>query len=95
MRCPRPRRPVVVAALLLFPLVALVVGPLASHEGHGCHLEKGCLACRWAADAVGDTAAPVSLPHPIAPVAVVAAAPTASFTPASPEAVPSRGPPLA
>jgi hypothetical protein len=89
------RRHVLVAALLVLPLLALVVGPLGSHEGHACHFEKNCLACRWAADAVGDTAAPVVLPRPTEPLAVVAAEAAASVADASPEAASSRGPPLA
>jgi hypothetical protein len=81
--------------LLVLSLLALVVAPLVPHEGHGCNFEKGCLACRWAADAVADTASPVPLPHPLAPVDVVAGESTAPPVLASSEAVPSRGPPLA
>jgi hypothetical protein len=88
------RRHGLAAALLVLSLLALVIAPLVPHEGHGCYFEKGCLACRWAADAVADTAAPVVLPHPIAPVAVVATKPPASVANTSPEAASPRGPPL-
>jgi hypothetical protein len=89
------RRHGLATALLVVSLLVLVVAPFLSHEGHGCSFEKGCLACRWAADAVADTTAPVPLPHPLAPVAVVADESTAPLALASPEPVPSRGPPLA
>jgi hypothetical protein len=89
------RRHALAATLLALSLLALIVAPFLSHEGHGCTFEKGCLACRWAADAVADTAAPVPLPHPITPLAVVADASAVFVALASPEAVPSRGPPLA
>jgi hypothetical protein len=89
------RRQGLATALLVVSLLALATGSLGSHEGHGCNFEKGCLACRWAADAVAETAAPVPLPHPLAPVAVLADESTAPVALASPEAVLSRGPPLA
>jgi hypothetical protein len=89
------RRHSLATALLVLSLLALVVAPLVPHEGHGCNFEKGCLACRWAANAVADTAAPVPLPHPLAPVAAVADETTPPLALASPEAVLSRGPPLA
>jgi len=95
MRSPGSRRHGLVAALLVLSVLALVAGPLGSHEGHGCPFEKDCLACRWAADAVADTAAPVALPQPPEPVALVAAETTTSGAHASPEAASSRGPPLA
>jgi hypothetical protein len=95
MRPGNGRRQALVAALLLLPVLALVAGPLVSHEGHGCRFERSCLACRWAADAVADTAAPVSMPQPLDPVAVVAAEPAAPPARRPFEAVSSRGPPLA
>jgi hypothetical protein len=95
MRSQGSRRCGSVVALLVLSVLALVAAPLVSHEGHGCEFDKGCLACRWAADAVADTAAPVALPRPIEPVAVVADELTTSGAHASPEAASSRGPPLA
>ena len=95
MRFQGSRRHALVAALLVLSVLALVVGLLGSHEGHACHVDQNCLACRWAADAVADTAAPVALPRPIEPLAFVAAEPTESGAHASPEAASSRGPPLA
>lgn len=89
------RRHALAAALLLLPLLALVVGPLGSHEGHACHFEKSCLACRWAADAVADTAAPVVVARPIEPAVLVAAEPAAAVDDTSPDTASSRGPPLA
>lgn len=90
-----PGRHGLAGALLVLALVALAAAPLGSHEGHGCHFEKNCLACRWAADAVADTAAPVPLPLPIAPVAVVDNESMEFVALAFPETVSSRGPPLA
>ncbi len=58
------RRSALVAALLVLPLLALTVGTFASHEGHGCHFEKDCLACRFAATTVAETTTPVALPQP-------------------------------
>jgi len=95
MRSQGPVRFALVAALLALSVLALVVGPLGCHEGHGCRFEKNCLACRWAADAVADTAGPDALPLPIEPVALVAAEPTMPGAHASPQAAPSRAPPLA
>jgi hypothetical protein len=90
-----PWRHGLVAALLVLSVLALLAGPLVSHEGHGCRFDRSCLACRWAADAAADNAPPVALPRPIEPVAVVADEPTTSGAHASPEAASSRGPPLA
>ena len=88
------RRSVLVAALLVLPLLALTVGTFASHEGHGCHFEKDCLACRWAADTVVEATAPAALPQPIEAAEVPSAEPAARVADASPEAASSRGPPL-
>ena len=88
------RRPVLVAALLVLPLLALTVGTFASHEGHGCHFEKDCLACRWAADSVVEAAAPVALPQPIEAAEDPFAEPAARVADAAPDAASSRGPPL-
>lgn len=95
MRSQGSRRHALVATLLVLPVLALVAGPLGSHEGHGCPFEKNCLACRWAADAVADTAAPVALPRPTEPFALVVAGPAKPRAHASPEAASSRGPPPA
>jgi hypothetical protein len=89
------RRHGLAAALLVLSLLALAAGPLASHDGHGCYFEKNCLACRWDADAVADTAAPVALPHPVELVTLVTTEPTASVAYTCLEATFSRGPPLA
>jgi hypothetical protein len=88
------RRSVLVAALLVLPLLALTVGTFASHEGHGCHFEKDCLACRWAADTVVEATTPAALPQPIEAAEVPSAEPAARVADASPEAASSRGPPL-
>jgi len=88
------RRSVLVAAFLVLPLLALTVGTFASHEGHGCHFEKDCLACRWAADTVVEATAPAALPQPIEAAEVPSAEPAARVADASPEAASSRGPPL-
>jgi hypothetical protein len=88
------RRRALVAALLVLPLLALTVGTLASHEGHGCHFEKDCLACRWAADSVVEASAPVTLPQPMEASEVPSAEPAARVADTSPEAASSRGPPL-
>jgi hypothetical protein len=88
------RRHALVAALLVLPLLALTVGTFASHEGHGCHFEKDCLACRWAADSVAEAAAPVAQPRPVEAVEASWVEPTQRVAEASPEAVFSRGPPL-
>jgi hypothetical protein len=95
MRSQGSRRHALVATLLVLSMLALVAGPLGSHERHGCPFEKNCLACRWAADAVADSAAPVALPRPTEPVALVAAEPATSGAHDSPEAASSRGPPPA
>ena len=89
------RRHALVAALLVLPLLALTVGTFASHEGHGCHFEKDCLACRWAATTVAETAAPIALPRPIEVVEPRGSEPAARIADAAPEAASSRGPPLA
>ena len=88
------RRRALVVALLALPLLALTVGTFASHEGHGCHFEKDCLACRWAAGTVAETTAPAALPRPVEAVAALCFKPAARVDDASPEAVSSRGPPL-
>ena len=88
------RRSVLVAALLVLPLLALTVGTFASHEGHGCHFEKDCLACRWAADSVVEAAAPVALPQPNRGGRGPSAEPAARVADAAPDAASSRGPPL-
>ena len=88
------RRRALVAALLVLPLLALTVGTFASHEGHGCHFEKDCLACRSAATTVAETATPVALPQPAEAPELARAQPAASIADASPEAASSRGPPL-
>jgi hypothetical protein len=89
------RRHVLVAALLVLPLLLVAVGQVSLHQGHGCHFEKDCLACRWAAEGVADASAPFALPRPVDPVAVVEVARPARIADASPEAASSRGPPLA
>jgi hypothetical protein len=88
------RRRALVAALLVLPLLALTVGTFASHEGHGCHFEKDCLACRWAADSVVEAPAPVALPQPSEVAEVPWTEPTARVADAAPDAASSRGPPL-
>jgi hypothetical protein len=88
------RRRALVAALLVLPLLALAVGTFASHEGHGCHFEKDCLACRIAAATVAETATPVALPRPVGAVEAPWSEPSARIADASPEAASSRGPPL-
>ena len=88
------RRRALVAALLVLPLLALTVGTFASHEGHGCHFEKDCLACRWAADSVVEAAAPVALPQPSEVTEVPWTEPAARVADAAPDADSSRGPPL-
>jgi hypothetical protein len=95
MRPRHPRRFALVAALLVLPLLGLAAGQSASHEGHGCSFDRGCVTCRWAADSVADAASPLTLPAPIGPAAVVALDTSYSVALASPEAVSSRGPPLA
>lgn len=88
------RRLVLVAALLVLPLLALSAGLLASHEGHGGDFDRNCLACRWAADAVADAAAPVGLPQPVAPVGVLTAGPLVRVPAPFSQTASSRGPPL-
>jgi hypothetical protein len=83
-----------VAALLVLPMLVLAVVQPLLHQGHGCHLEKDCLACRWAADTVAEATAPVVLPEPLEPIAVAAADSPARAADGSPEAASSRGPPL-
>ena len=94
MRARNPRRYALVAALLVLPLLALTVGTFASHEGHGCHFEKDCLACRSAATTVAQTATPVALPQPAEAPEIPWARPSARVADASAEAASSRGPPL-
>ena len=88
------RRHALVAALLVLPLLALTVGTFASHEGHGCHFEKDCLACRWAADSVVEAAAPFVLPQPVTAPEPSWLEPSARVADAAPDAASSRGPPL-
>jgi hypothetical protein len=58
----------VAAPLLLLPVLATMLAlPAAPHAGHDCPFEKECLACRWAADAVTEVAAPVAQPGPPQP----------------------------
>jgi hypothetical protein len=83
-----------VAALLVLPLLALTAGTFASHEGHGCHFEKDCLACRWAADSVAEATAPIALPRPVETIETPWVEPAERVADASPEAASSRGPPL-
>jgi hypothetical protein len=90
-----PRRHGLTAALVVLSMLALVAGPVVSHEGHGCTFEENCLACRWAADAVAESTPALALPRPVEPVALVTAEPTASVNDACPEATCSRGPPFA
>jgi hypothetical protein len=95
MRSGRPGAHRLVAALLVLPLLALALGSFALHDGHACRFEDTCVACRWAADGVGEavtTAVPV---EPLAQVATVPVEPTCRLSDASPEAPSSRGPPLA
>lgn len=87
------RRHALVAALLVLPLLALTVGTFASHEGHGCHVEKDCLACRWAADGVAETVVPIATPRPVEPVEAAWCEPAARVADASPDSSLSRGPP--
>ncbi len=94
MRFRSSRRRALVAALLVLPLLALTVGTFASHEGHGCHFEKDCLACRWAADSVVEATAPAALPQPTEAAEVPWAEPAARVADAAPDAASSRGPPL-
>jgi hypothetical protein len=91
---PGSRRLLLVAALLLVPLMVLALAP-GSHEGHGCRFEKGCVACRSAADSVAEAAAPLALPQPADAVASVAAPAPSRLADGSPGAASSRGPPLA
>jgi hypothetical protein len=95
MRSRRPRTFALVAAVLVLPLLALTLASLGPHEGHGCHFDKDCLTCRWAADGVADAAAPVVQPEPVEAVARLAAEPPARPADAVAEAASSRGPPLA
>lgn len=88
------RRSALVAALLVLPLLALTVGTFASHEGHGCHFEKDCLACRFAATTVAETATPVALPEPTQAPETPRDQPAARVADAAPDAASSRGPPL-
>jgi hypothetical protein len=88
------RRHALVAALLVLPLLALTVGTFASHEGHGCHFEKDCLACRWAADSVVEATAPFALPQPVTAPEARWPEPSARVADAAPDAASSRGPPL-
>jgi hypothetical protein len=95
MRSRRPHAYALVAALLVLPLLALTLASLGPHEGHGCHFDKDCLTCRWAADGVAEAAAPAVRPEPVEAVALVAAEPPARPGSAVAETVSSRGPPLA
>jgi hypothetical protein len=88
------RRHALVAALLVLPLFALAVGTFASHEGHGCHFEKDCLACRFAAATVAETAAPVAVPRVAEAVGAPWSEPSSRIADAAPDAASSRGPPL-
>ena len=94
MRFRSSRRRALVAALLVLPLLALTIGTFASHEGHGCHFEKDCLACRWAADSVVEATAPAALPPPTEAAEVPWTEPAARTADAAPGAASSRGPPL-
>jgi hypothetical protein len=84
-----------VAALLVLPLLALALGSFAFHDGHACRFDESCVACRWAADGVGEAATTAVPVEPLAQVAIVAVEPTTRLSDASPEAPSSRGPPLA
>jgi hypothetical protein len=88
------RRRVLVAALLLLPLLVLAFAP-GAHEGHGCRFDKTCLACRWAADAVAEAAAPIALPQPADAASLLAVPAPGRPADRAPEAASSRGPPLA
>jgi hypothetical protein len=90
----RSRRSLLVAAALVLPLLALTLGTFASHEGHGCHFERDCLACRWAAASAAEATAPVALPRPVEMAEASWAEPAARFGDDSPEVAFSRGPPL-
>jgi hypothetical protein len=93
MRFRVPRRNRLVAVLFVLQLLVLAVSPFASHEGHGCHVEKDCLACRWAADNVAEATVPVAAPRPVEMAEAAWCPPTTLAADAPPEAVSSRGPP--
>jgi hypothetical protein len=76
-------------------MLLLAVGQPNQHGGHGCRFDKDCLACRWAADAVADNTAPLALPRPGDPVALVPVGLPARPADRAPAAFSSRGPPLA
>jgi ABC-type spermidine/putrescine transport system permease subunit II len=93
MRSRDRRAYAVVAALLVLPLLALTLASFAPHEGHGCHFDKDCLSCRWAADSAAEAAAPVALVAPVVPVGFAAAPTSRPYAEAAAEAASSRGPP--
>ena len=86
------RRLLLVAALLLVPLLVLALAP-GSHEGHGCRFEKGCVACRSAADSMAEATPPLVPPPPADAVASLAAPAPARLADGAPGAASSRGPP--
>ena len=57
------RTSIVVVALLAAAILVALAGSSA-HAGHGCLVDRECLACRWAAESVVLTPAPPVLPAP-------------------------------
>jgi hypothetical protein len=89
------RRSALVAVLLLAPVLIAAAAVVLPAHGHECAFDKGCLTCRWAADAVAEVGAPAPVPAPPQPAGEPFAASASGTSESSPRPAASRGPPSA